>query len=67
MYSIHKNAIPEKLAQKSITEYKTQLKRELQNTSLTAKQRKALKQRLRTVLSELHEREGTRRGNQKLE
>ena len=49
MYRIHKNEIPSKLAQKSITEYKDQLKRELQNPSLNSKQRKALKQRLKNA------------------
>jgi hypothetical protein len=49
MYRIHKEQIPQKIAQKSITEYKDQLKRELQNPSLNAKQRKALKQRLKSV------------------
>lgn len=49
MYHIHKDQIPHKLAQQSITEYKNQLKKELQNPSLSSKQRKALKQRLKNA------------------
>lgn len=49
MYRIHKSEIPDKVASKSLTEYKNQLKRALQNPSLSATQRKDLKKRLKNA------------------
>ena len=49
MHRIHKDEIPNKVAKKSLTEYKNQLKKALQNPSLSATQRKDLKKRLKTA------------------
>lgn len=49
MHHIHKNQIPEPLARKSLSEYKNQLKRALQDTSLSATARKDLQKRLRNA------------------